>query len=280
MQQPSPLKICFIGGGNMGAAIVGGLAKQNRPDWQLHVIDPSADKRAHLATQFGASTAAAVNADDIQAADILVLAIKPQQLPALAATLAPMLDRQLVISIAAGVRTGVLSGWLGGFNRLVWVMPNTPAQVLQGVSGIYATEAVSAAEKVIVGDLFGAIGSVFWVDQESKMDAVTAISGCGPAYVFYFVEALEEAAQSLGFDPETARKMAIGTFGGALSLLGATGEAPAVLRDRVTSKKGVTERGIQAMETDQIKALVAKATQVALARSVELGDALAAGAQA
>ncbi|MBV8657230.1 MAG: pyrroline-5-carboxylate reductase [Burkholderiales bacterium] len=265
------MRITFIGGGNMASAIIAGL--HHASDLALHVVDRNFDKCQRMAHEYGATYSVQLSPEDLQA-DVIVLAIKPQQLQALCADIAPHLNEQLIISVAAGVRTSKLAGWLNGYERLVWVMPNTPAQVGAGVSGIYATDAVGDHERAVAERIFQAVGKTVWLDDETRMDNLTAITGCGPAYVFYMVEALQAAAIAQGFSETDARSMAEGTFFGAVKLLESSGEDAATLRAKVTSKKGVTEQGILSFTEDGLFDLFKRAAERARARSEEMGKLL------
>jgi pyrroline-5-carboxylate reductase len=267
------VRITFIGGGNMAGAILAGLHRAQPGRFTLHVVDRNPEKGARFVREFGATHSCGLQAADAQA-DVLVLAVKPQQLQDLAADLAPMLSRQLLVSVAAGVRTGKLAAWLNGYNKLVWAMPNTPAQVGCGVAGLFATAAVSPAERALAESLFTAVGEVVWLEDEARMDALTAITGCGPAYVFLMVEALAAAAEAQGFAPADARRMSEATFAGALALLAQSGEDAGTLREKVTSKKGVTEQGLLALREGGLFALLAQAVERARLRSVEMGKLL------
>jgi len=203
-----------------------------------------------------------------------VLAVKPQQLHGVAIQLRGRLDGKLVISIAAGVRSADLSLWLGGHAVIVRAMPNTPAMVLAGVTGLYALPEVPEHQRQQAETILGAVGTTLWLEKEVQMDAVTAISGSGPAYVFLFIEALQEAAMELGFTPDDARTLSLETFLGAAKLASQSSEDAATLRARVTSKGGTTERAILAMEAAGIKQTIIQATQAACQRSRELGDEL------
>lgn len=273
------MRITFIGGGNMAAALIAGLHQQGHPDLQLHVVDRNEDKCRRFAEQHGASWSLNVSEADLQA-DVVVLAIKPQGMAALAEQIRPWLHQQLLISVAAGIRTSTLSQWLGDYRQLVWVMPNTPAQIQRGVSGVYAMPEVQQTRRTLVDQLLAAVGTTVWLDDENRMDALTAISGCGPAYVFLMVEALAEAARKLGFSDADASQLAGRTFEGAIALLAHSGEDPASLRQKVTSKKGVTEQGILSLQADGLAEIVCRATERAQARSVEMGTLLSQGAQA
>lgn len=265
-------KISFIGGGNMAAAIIGGLVASGTAPTDIEVVEINADARAQLAARFGVVTH--TDLAHARLHPLLVLAVKPQTLPEVAAALSTRLAGHLVISIAAGVRVADLSRWLGGHARIVRSMPNTPALVQAGVAGLYAAPAVAADARSQAETVLRAVGGVVWVDDETQLDAVTAVSGSGPAYVFYFIESLESAALAQGLAPATARQLALQTFFGAAKLALESGEEPAVLRQRVTSRGGTTERGIAALEAGAVKSVVGQAVDAASRRSAELGDEL------
>jgi pyrroline-5-carboxylate reductase len=209
--------------------------------------------------------------------EVVVLAVKPQQMRVAAAALQPRLSRELVISIAAGIRLVDLSRWLGGYATLVRCMPNTPALIGAGISGLYASDAVGAGERALTESILGAVGATLWVPQERLLDPVTAISGSGPAYVLYFIEALQQAAQEMGFSTADARKLAVETFVGTAGLAAQSPEAVALLRQRVTSRGGTTERAIASMEADRVKELIVRAVHAANQRAHEMGKQLGAG---
>ena len=215
------MKIAFIGGGNMAAALIGGLIKRGVAADGLYAIDVNEEVRAR-AQQFGVRTGAAIDAT-LADYDAVVLAVKPQVLKDVAQALAPHLKTQLVISIAAGIRGSDLARWLGDYARVVRTMPNTPALVGMGVTGLAALPGVDAAGRELASNVLGAVGEIVWFDDESKLDAVTAISGSGPAYVFYFIEALQEAARQLGMNDEQGRALAVATFTGAAQLAAQSG---------------------------------------------------------
>lgn len=265
-------KLTFIGGGNMATAIIAGLIADGLPANEIEVVEPAADARLRLAERFGVGVHA--NLDAAALFPLVVLAVKPQQLPEVARALAPRLRQQLVLSIAAGVRVADLSRWLGGYTRLVRSMPNTPAMVRAGMSGLYAAPTVGDEDRSRAEAVLRAVGSVVWLAEESELDWVTAVSGSGPAYVFYFIEALEAAATQAGLPADTARRLALQTVFGAAKLALEAGEEPAALRARVTSKGGTTERGIASLEADGLRDVVARAVQAAARRSAELGDEL------
>jgi len=267
------MNIVFIGGGNMAAAIIGGLVGQGRPPSMLQAVDVLPEARSRLAQQFGIRTSSDPAAA-ASSADCIVLAVKPQQMREVAAALAPTLKKQLVISIAAGIRGSDLARWLGGHAAIVRAMPNTPALVAAGITGLHALPGVSDRQRSDAEAVLSAVGSTFWVNEESALDAVTAVSGSGPAYVFYFIEALEQAARELGLPADIARQSALQTFAGAVKLAVAGDADPATLRARVTSKGGTTERAIGALDEAQVKAAFVRAVRAAAERSAELGDTL------
>jgi pyrroline-5-carboxylate reductase len=268
------VKILFIGGGNMCQAIVGGLIAQGMAAREVHVIEPVAEAREALA-RLGVSSAAAVEPADL-AATVIVLAVKPQAMKIAIAPLAGRLNSQLVVSIAAGIQCRELSAWLGTDSRayanLVRAMPNTPALIRAGISGLFAMPGVSADDRQAAENLLGAVGETAWFAQESMLDAVTAVSGSGPAYVFYFIEALEQAAVDLGFEPAVARMFALQTFLGGARLAAGSAESPDVLRQRVTSRRGTTERAIETFDALELKQQIVRGVKAACERSRELGE--------
>ena len=267
------MNITFLGGGNMASALIGGLLNQGFPAGQLTVIEISAEGRARLEEKFAVRCYDAAQADAL-ACDVLLLAVKPQQMRAACAPLMGHLDQQLLISIAAGLRLADLSRWLGGYGKLIRVMPNTPALIGAGVTGLFALPGVSEDEKRQAEQVMQAVGSTVWVDDESRMDAVTAISGSGPAYVFLFIEALQQAAGELGFTPQAARQLALDTVLGSARLAAQSADPASVLRERVTSKGGTTEAALRVMDERALKDIVTAAAAAACARSTELGDLL------
>ena len=267
------MNITFLGGGNMASALIGGLLNQGFPAGQLTVIEISAEGRARLEEKFAVRCYDAAQADAL-ACDVLLLAVKPQQMRAACAPLMGHLDQQLLISIAAGLRLADLSRWLGGYGKQIRVMPNTPALIGAGVTGLFALPGVSEDEKRQAEQVMQAVGSTVWVDDESRMDAVTAISGSGPAYVFLFIEALQQAAGELGFTPQAARQLALDTVLGSARLAAQSADPASVLRERVTSKGGTTEAALRVMDERALKDIVTAAAAAACARSTELGDLL------
>lgn len=266
------LKICFIGGGNMSRALISGMLLQGVPPTQIQVIESDTEKRASLKADY------AVHATDqlpsAADSDVLVLAVKPQQLRDVAIFLGSLLKQQLLISVAAGIRVADLSRWLGGYRTIVRVMPNTPAQIQLGISALFAEKSVNEMHRQQAEALLKTVGKTIWLENEGQMDAVTAISGSGPAYVFYLMEALQAAAEKLGFPQEQARTLSLQTFAGACQLALQSDFSPAELRQQVTSKGGTTESALRSMETSGIKDALIKAAEAAASRSKELGDLL------
>ena len=269
------MQITFIGGGNMASALIGGLIGNGWSKEAIAVAEIDGAARARLEREFGVRTAAGA-LEAAAGADAIVLAVKPQQLREVAQGLAPAVRNALVISIAAGIRASDLSRWLGGHARIVRAMPNTPALVLAGMTGLYAAPGATPADRERAEAILRTAGRTVWVDTEAEIDAITAISGSGPAYVFYFIEALEHAAADLGFDKKAARELALQTFEGAVKLAAQSTDDVATLRAKVTSKGGTTERAIGQLEHDGVRDAVVRAARAAAARSKELGDALGA----
>lgn len=267
------MKITFIGGGNMAGAMIGGLIRKRWPRKAIRVVEIAQPARKRLEQELKVKTHAALDAAAAKC-DCIVLAVKPQQMREVARSLKPLLASHLVITIAAGIRIRDLSRWLGGYRRIVRVMPNTPALVHAGVSGLYASAAIGPADRAAAGRVLGAVGQVLWLEREEDLDAVTAVSGSGPAYVFYFIEAMERAARELGLAADAAHRLAIATFAGAVKLAGHAAEPPETLRSRVTSKGGTTERALTSMESERVKDAIVRAIKAAAERSRELGDEL------
>jgi len=269
MSTPSQ-HIAFIGGGNMASAIIGGLIRQGMKPAQITVVEPFAETAAKLLKDFGISALPSASPALAQA-DLVVWAVKPQMFSEAAAPVMPHTGNALHLSVAAGIRTDSISRWVGT-ERVVRCMPNTPALVGQGMTALYPCPSVSAADKALVEQVIGTTGQYLWVAQESQLDAVTALSGSGPAYVFYFLEAMTEAGVGMGLSAEQAYQLAVATFSGASSLAAASTESPEVLRQRVTSKGGTTYAALTAMEAAGIKPAFVKAMQAAELRARELGD--------
>ena len=267
------MNITFIGGGNMATAMIGGLLKNGWAAEALFVVDVDEAARERLARELHVRVAPQLDALSATA-DCIVFAVKPQQVRETAGLLYRFLGSQLLLSIAAGIRLGDLSRWLGNYQKIVRVMPNTPALELAGVSALCATPAVSADDRARAEKIMRAVGTTLWVEDEQQMDAVTAISGSGPAYVFYFIEALQQAAIELGFSAADAQRLALATFAGAIKLARASPDDVATLRARVTSRGGTTERAIGMMEKDKLRDAIVRAIRAAAERSRELGEEL------
>jgi pyrroline-5-carboxylate reductase len=263
-------QLAFIGGGNMAAAIIGGLVAAGRPASSILVIDPGEAQRAKLASEHGVRTQAAADAALAQAATV-VWAVKPQLFGEAAAPCAAHVKGALQFSVMAGIRSEAIVRATGS-ERVVRSMPNTPALIGQGIAGLYARDAVSGAERATAEALLAPTGRTLWVAREEDLDAVTALSGSGPAYVFYFVEAMMQAAQEMGLSAEQGKQLALATFAGATALAQASSEPPEVLRERVTSKGGTTHAALSSLESSGVKAAFVKALKAAQQRARELGD--------
>ncbi len=262
--------IAFIGGGNMASAIIGGLIRQGMPASQITVVEPFADTAAKLQADFGI-TALAAAGPELAQAQLVVWAVKPQIFSEAAAPVQAHTRQALHLSVAAGIRTDSICRWLGT-DRVVRCMPNTPALVGQGMTALFPCPAVTADDKAWVEAVIGTTGQSLWVGQESHLDAVTALSGSGPAYVFFFLEAMTEAGVGMGLSAAQAYQLAVATFSGASALAAASTEPAEVLRQRVTSKGGTTYAAISAMEAAGIKPAFIQAMQAAELRARELGD--------
>ena len=255
----------------MASAMVGGLVRQGWPAAAIKVVEIAASARERLEREHKVAARATLDRD-AAGSDCIVLAVKPQQVREAAQALKPRLASQLVITIAAGIRVKDLARWLGGYAVIVRAMPNTPALAAAGISGLYATRGVSAAGRASAEKILGAVGSTLWVESEDDLDAVTAVSGSGPAYVFYFIEALEQAAQELGLSAAAARRLALETFAGSVKLAAQAGEPPSTLRERVTSKGGTTERALKALDAERVRDAIVLAVRAAAERSREIGE--------
>lgn len=268
-------KIAFIGSGNMGRALIGGLLADGYPAENIRVADASAEQLARVRGQFPVQTSHD-NAVTAAGADVLVLAVKPQQLREVAEGLASALAHggTLVVSVAAGIRTAGLTRWLGEGVPVVRVMPNTPAMVRSGAAAMYATAAVSDAQRELAEAVMRAVGLTVWLDDEAQMDAVTAVSGSGPAYFFLVMEAMENAACALGLPREQARLLTLQTAFGAAKMALESDDDPAALRVQVTSPGGTTERALAVLREHGLEQAFAEALQAARNRSVELARSL------
>jgi len=264
------MNICFIGGGNMATALIGGMLGKDFEPQQISVVEISTENRARLQKDFSIRTFENI-AEGVAHSQIILLAVKPQQLHEVARQLAPSLGEQLLISIAAGIRAADLARWAGS-QAIVRAMPNTPALTRSGITGLYALSAVTDSQREQAQNIMSTVGEIMWLQDETMMDAITAISGSGPAYVFYFIEALQQAAQKMGFSSVEARRLSMATFLGASKLAASSNEDVSVLRARVTSKNGTTDCALSSMANNQIAEHIIQAALAAQARSSEMGD--------
>jgi pyrroline-5-carboxylate reductase len=267
---PSSPTIGFIGGGNMASAIIGGLVQQGHPASALQVVEPWDQQRARLIQQFPGMTVAPAAGNALKACDLVVWAVKPQTFKDAALATQTFTANALHLSVAAGITSDSIAQWLST-DRIVRAMPNTPALVGLGMTGLFARAAASETDRQLVETVVKTTGDFVWVDAEKQLDAVTAISGSGPAYVFYFLEAMRDAGAEMGLPPELAQRLAMGTFAGATALAQQAQDPLPTLRERVTSKGGTTYAALTAMEASGIKASFQKAMFAAQRRAEELG---------
>ncbi|GAF55233.1 LOW QUALITY PROTEIN: pyrroline-5-carboxylate reductase [Psychrobacter sp. JCM 18901] len=266
-------KISFIGGGNMAQALISGLVGCGIKPNLITVADPSSDAREQLAAK-GLNTVDPM-ADPKSAvigADIVVLAVKPQMMKVVVGAFADVLDNQLVISVAAGLSTDLLSNMLGGYSNIVRAMPNTPSMIQMGATGFYGTDNISAEQKQLATAVMEASGLVMWVDDEEHMHAVTAVSGSAPAYMFYFIESMVDGAVALGLDKEQASALAMQTMLGAAKMAMNSDDAPAELRRKVTSPNGTTQAAVESMQANEIGRQISEAMQACYDRSQALSE--------
>ncbi len=264
------VKICFIGGGNMAQALIGGIADKVTAAKNIHVVDINSQVLNKLEQQFGVSTS--LHPDTVLAtADVWVLAVKPQQMYEVVTNLLPHFKNQLVISIAAGIRAEDLSRWLHGHKSIVRTMPNTPALIGKGITGLVALSGVTAEQKLTANAIMQAVGETVWIEQEEQINAVTAVSGSGPAYVFYFLEAMQAAAVELGLSAEQGKQLALATFAGATELAAQSDQTLAQLRENVTSKGGTTYAALTSMQNNKVAQSIIEALHTASQRGEELG---------
>jgi pyrroline-5-carboxylate reductase len=261
--------VAFIGGGNMASALIGGLLRSGAQPADIAVVEPAESQRAQLRQTFGLEPLATADARLAQAATV-VWAVKPQLFVEAAAPCRPFVSGALQLSVMAGVRSATVAS-LSGSERVVRSMPNTPALIGQGIAGLFARPAVSAAERSAVEALFKPTGHALWVAQEDDLDAVTALSGSGPAYVFYFIEAMMQAGVEMGLNAEQARLLAQSTFAGAAALAQQSPLTPAKLREQVTSKGGTTYAALMSLDDSGVKGAFIKALHAARTRAAELG---------
>ena len=263
-------RLAFIGGGNMASAILGGLLKQGLAASQVWVVEPFSDTAAKLQRDWGVTVLSAASAALAQS-DLVIWAVKPQVFKEAAAPVSQFTPKALHLSVAAGIRSDSIARWLHT-ERIVRSMPNTPALVGQGITGLFAREGVSAHDKQLIEQVLKSTGEWLWVKQESDLDVVTALSGSGPAYVFYFLEAMTEAGVQMGLTAEQSYHLAQATFGGATHLSRQSSESPEVLRQRVTSKGGTTYAALTSMAEAKVKEAFIQAMLAAQRRAGELGD--------
>jgi pyrroline-5-carboxylate reductase len=266
-------RLAFIGGGNMASAILGGLMRQGLAPTQVTVIEPFAETAAKLKTDFGVDVHAAATFASAALAqvDLVVWAVKPQVFKEAVLPVSPFTQQALHLSVAAGIRSDSIARWLQT-ERVVRSMPNTPALVGQGITGLFARAGVSDTDRHLIEQVLKSTGETLWVQQESDLDTVTALSGSGPAYVFYFLEAMTEAGVKMGLPQAQAYHLAKATFAGATHLARQSAESPDVLRQRVTSKGGTTYAALTSMADDHVKEAFIKAMLAAQKRAGELGD--------
>lgn len=260
----------------MAFALISGLMQQGYTAQQINVVEIDDERRRQVKEAFGINAVlhlsdgiVSVKADEYS---VVVLAVKPQQLHALTQQMTGLLDQHLVISIAAGVSTTDIMRWLSGYSRVIRAMPNTPALVGAGVTGLYAAPGTEDQDRCCAESILGAVGSVLWVDSENMLHAVTAISGSGPAYVFYFIESMQQAGIKLGLTPEQSRSLSLLTFQGAVKLACESEDDASVLQAKVTSKGGTTQQAIQSMNDNDVKHKIMTAIEAAYARSKEMSD--------
>ena len=264
--------ICFIGDGNMAQALIGGLLSRGLPTTRITVSDPVEQIR-HILEEKNIQTTTD-NVDAIKNADVVVLAVKPQVLATVLQPLKGLLSDKLVISIIAGAEIQTISDLIGGSQRIVRVMPNTPALVQTGAHGIYASEAVNAQDRELTSQILAATGLTIWVDNEAQIDAVTAVSGSGPAYFFYLMESMIRAGKNLGLDEKVATALTLQTALGAAQMAITSSNSPTELRKNVTSPNGTTQAALEVFDRAQISQNIQAALAAAQKRSQELAQEL------
>ncbi len=262
--------IAFIGGGNMASALIGGLIKAGTPTARILVVEPYGDAQAALKSHFNLQALDRPGAA-LEAASLVVWAIKPQVFKEAAMQTRFHTKQALHLSVAAGINSDSIAQWLG-VSRVVRAMPNTPALIGRGITGLFAREGVQEADRLAVEQVISPTGQFLWLAQEAQIDAVTALSGSGPAYVFYFLEAMAQAGADMGLPRDQALQLAIATFSGAAELARQSAEPPEILRSRVTSKGGTTHAAIQSLEQDDIRNLFMRALHAARHRAREMGE--------
>jgi pyrroline-5-carboxylate reductase len=262
-------RIAFIGGGNMASAIIGGLIQQGALPQDIDVVEPAEEARQKLAQQFGIQALAQAG-ESLASAKLVIWAVKPQAFKEAAQAAAAFTGSALHLSVAAGIRSDSIAAWLGS-ERVVRSMPNTPALIGKGISGLFARPGVGAADQAWIETVIATTGEFLWLASEDQLDVVTALSGSGPAYVFYFMEAMTTAGTEMGLSREQAHRLAVATFVGASALADSSEEPPQLLRQRVTSKGGTTAAAISSMEDNDVRALLIDAMYAARERAKTLG---------
>ena len=265
--------ICFIGGGNMARSLIGGLIADGcRPD-TIWAADPDEGQRDALGRAFAVQTVSS-NTEGAAQSDVIVIAVKPQVLQTVAREIATIVSARdvLIISIAAGIREPDINRWLGGNTAIVRAMPNTPSLLRSGVSALYANQQTNESQREMAESILRAVGAAVWLEDESLMDAVTAVSGSGPAYFFLFMEAISDVARQIGLSPQVARLLTVETALGAARMALETSEDIATLRHQVTSPGGTTAAALETLDSQEFRELIATAINKARARAIELAD--------
>ena len=267
------MKLCFLGGGNMASALIGGLVAKGFAAQDIAVVEMSPQAREKLGARFPVRISTAPDAA-LQGADTLVIAVKPQDLKAALASISGFSKEKLVISVAAGIGIAALSRWLGGHRKIVRCMPNTPGLIGAGITGLYASQEVGREEREKAETILRALGEVVWLREERLIDPVTAVSASGPAYVFWFIEQLAAAAEKLGIARDDAMKLAKQTVLGAAQLASQSTDTPETLRKNVTSKGGTTEAALNVFHEEKLAERFIRAVEAASERGAALGQEL------
>jgi pyrroline-5-carboxylate reductase len=267
------MKLCFLGGGNMAGALIGGLVAKGFAARDIAVVEMSPQAREKLAAQWPVRISTAPDAA-LQGADVLVIAVKPQDMRAALASISGFSKEKLVVSVAAGIGIDALSRWLGGHRRIVRCMPNTPGLIGAGITGLFASPDVSPSERKQAESILRAVGEVVWLPEERLIDPVTAVSASGPAYVFWFIEQLAAAAMKLGIAKDDAMRLAKQTVLGAAQLASQSPESPETLRKNVTSKGGTTEAALKVFDEEKLAERFIRAVEAASARGAAMGKEL------
>ncbi len=263
------MQITFLGGGNMSTSIIKGLISNGTSPEKIQVIDINKVARDSL-LELGVSTISSL--DDMQKTDVIVLGVKPHHLQEAVAGMMKKQSNCLVISVAAGIRTGTLKKWLSNHKRVIRAMPNLPSSIGLGVTGLYAGQGISSDDRTVAENILGVVGQNYWMIEESMLEAVTALSGSGPAYIFYLIEKMEKVGMEMGLDEKTSRSLTIGTFLGSSKLAADSEELPQALRKKVTSKAGTTEKALIEFEQRQLETVIKSGILAAKKRAEEIGD--------